>query len=95
MISGLDEASAEVFELFAGLHEQIAACGRELDCNALASVPCPDIQAWVSRTTVDSQEVKVRVESGEDGVLLAILDEVGSGGGEQMGAAEVECQVGS
>lgn len=43
---------------------------------------------------MDSQEVEVRVESGEDGILLAILDQVGSGGGKQMGAVGANVRLG-
>lgn len=94
MESSLYKASAEVFKLLPSLHEEVPACRGKLDRDAFSGVACPDIQARVTRATVDSQEVEVRVESGEDGILLAILDQIGSGGGKQMGAVGANVRLG-
>ena len=83
--AGLDQPARDVLELLAGLHQQVVA-RRDLDGDALAGVARPDVQARVARAAVDGQEVQVRVEAGEDGVLLAVLDQVGGRGGEEVGA---------
>lgn len=87
----LDQAARDVLELLAGLHKQVVA-GRNLDGDALAGVAGPDVQTGVARAAVDGEEVEVGVEAGEDGVLLAVLFEVGGGGGEEVGAVLENCQ---
>lgn len=85
VVAGLDEPAGEVLELLAGLDQQVVALG-DLDGDALARVAGPDVQARVARAAVDGQEVEVGVEAGQDGVLFAVLLEVGCGGREEMGA---------
>ena len=85
MVAGLDEPARQVLELLAGLDQQVVAL-RDLDGNALARVARPDVQARIARAAVDGQEVEVRVEAREDGVLLAVLLEVRRGGSEEVGA---------
>ena len=85
MVAGLDEPARQVLELLAGLDQQVVAL-RDLDGNALARVARPDVQTWIARAAVDGQEVEVRVEAREDGVLLAVLLEVRRGGSEEVGA---------
>ncbi len=85
MVAGLDEPARQVLELLAGLDQQVVAL-RDLDGNALARVARPDVQARIARAAVDGQEVEVRVEARENGVLLAVLLEVRRGGSEEVGA---------
>ncbi len=86
VVTGLDEPTREVLELLAGLDQQVVALG-DLDGDPLARVAGPDVQTRVARAAVDGQEVEVGVEAGQDGVLFAVLLEVGRGGREEMGAA--------
>lgn len=75
VVPGLDEAAGQVLDLLARLDEQVVALG-DLDGDLLARVARPDVQARVPRPAVDGEEVEVRVEPGEDGVVLAVLDQV-------------------
>ena len=81
----LDQAAGDVLELLAGLHEEIVA-RRDLDGDAAARVARPHVQARVARAAVDGEEVEVRVEAGQDGVLFAVLCQVRCGRGEEMGS---------
>jgi hypothetical protein len=83
--AGLDEAAGQVLELLAGLDKQVVA-GGDLDGEAGAGVACPDVEAGVAGAAVDGEEVEVGVEAGKDGVLLAVLVEVGGRGSEEMRA---------
>ena len=65
------------------LDKQIAA-PRDLDGNSPAVIARPDVQARVPRTSVDSQEVEVGVEAGEDSVDLAVSTEITRCWGEKM-----------
>lgn len=75
VVARLDEPARDVLELLARLDEEVVA-GRDLDGYALARVARPDVQARVARAPVDGEEVQVRVEPGQDGVLLPVFDEV-------------------
>lgn len=75
VVPGLDEPARDVLELLARLDEEVVA-RRDLDRDALARVARPDVQTRVARAPVDGQEVQVRVEPGQDGVLAAVLDQV-------------------
>lgn len=85
VVAGLDEAAGDVLDLLAGLDEEVVA-GRDLDGDAGARVAGPDVEARVARAAVDGEEVEVGVEAGEDGVLCAVLGQVGGCRGEEMGA---------
>ncbi len=73
--AGLDQAAGDVLQLLAGLHEQVVA-RRDLDGDPPARVARPDVQARIPAAAVDGEEVEVRVEPGQDGVLLAVLAQV-------------------
>ena len=75
VVAGFDEAAGAVFELFAGLDEEIVTRG-DLDGDAVTSVAGPDVEARVAGAAVDGQEVEVGVKAGEDGVLVAVFSEV-------------------
>jgi hypothetical protein len=83
----LDQPGRDVFQLLAGLHEQIVA-GWDFDREALACVARPDVQPWVARATVDGEKVEVRVEAGENGVFGSVLGEIGSCRGEKVRSSE-------
>ncbi len=85
MVAGLDKSARQVLELLAGLDQQVVAL-RDLDGNALARIARPDVQTRVARAAVNGQEVEVCVEAREDGAPLAVLLEVGRGGGEEVRA---------
>ena len=72
MKARLDQTARDVLQLLTGLHEQIVS-GWDLDRDTLTRVARPNVQAWVARATVDSKEVKIRVEAGKDGVFATIL----------------------
>lgn len=82
------EPAADMLQLLARLHQQIAPLPRESDGDAPAGVARPDVQAGVARAAVDGEEVEVSVEACEDRVLCAVFGEVGGGGGEEVGAGE-------
>lgn len=75
VVASFDEATGAVFELLAGLDEEVVARG-DLDGDAVTSVAGPDVEARVAGAAVDGQEVKVGVKAGEDGVLVAVFSEV-------------------
>jgi hypothetical protein len=85
MVSGLDESTGDVLDLFAGLDEEVVALGN-LDGNARSRVAGPDVEAGVTGTAVDGEEIEIGVEAGEDGVEGRIFLEVGGSRGEEMGA---------
>ena len=55
MQTGLNQAAGEVLDLLARLDKEVPP-GRYLNRDALARVPCPDVQAWVARAAVDRPE---------------------------------------
>lgn len=83
METRLDETASDVFELLARLYEEVVS-GRDFHGDAAARVARPDVQAGVARAAVDGEKVEVGVEAGEDGVLGAVLYEVGGGGREEV-----------
>ena len=89
MIACLDQTTTKMLELLASLDKKVSASRRELDRDTFSSVPGPNVQAWISRTTMDSEEVEIRVESGEDGVLLAVLNKVRRSWSKQVRAAQI------
>lgn len=48
VVTGPDEAAAEVLELLAGLDKQVAAGWGELHGNTLARVPCPNVETRIA-----------------------------------------------
>lgn len=72
-----------MLQLLPGLDEQVVA-RRDLDRNALSGVSCPDVETGIARAAMDSQEIEVRMESGQNGVLFAIFDQVRCCRGKQM-----------
>jgi hypothetical protein len=67
-----------VFQLFASLDKKVVAV-RDLDRDTLSGVAGPDVQARIPRAAVNGEEVEVRVETGKNGVFLAIPLEVRGG----------------
>lgn len=73
-----------MLELLAGLHEEVAAAGvpgcgawsRDAHGDAAAGVACPNVQAGIPRTSVDGEEIEVRVETCEDSVFDAVFFEI-------------------
>lgn len=76
MEASLDKTPSEMFDLRSCLYEKIASGRRKSNGNALSSIPCPNIEAWVSRATVDSEAVEICVKSCQNGILLAVLCEI-------------------
>lgn len=85
VISGLDEPTGDVLDLLAGLDKEVVALG-DLDGDAGSRVASPDVEARVTRTAVDGEEVEVGVEAGEDGVERGVFVEVGGSRSQEMGA---------
>jgi hypothetical protein len=83
VVTGLDETARDVLELLARLDQQVVTLG-DLDGDSLACVARPDVQAGIARAAVNGQEVEIGVEAGEDGVLLAVLGEIGGCWCEEM-----------
>lgn len=75
VVSGLDQTARRVLELLARLDEEVVPL-RDLDGDAVPRVAGPDVQTRVARAAVDGQEVEIRVETSEYGVLFAVLGEV-------------------
>ena len=53
--TGLNQPAGEVLDLLSRLDKEVPP-GRYLNRDALARVPCPDVQPWVARATVDRPE---------------------------------------
>jgi len=70
------------------LDKQIAP-PRDLNGNALAGIACPNVEARVARTSMDSQEVEVGVEARENGVNLAVSAEITCCRGEKMWSTRI------
>jgi hypothetical protein len=85
VVPGLDETAGDVLNLLTRLDEEVVS-RRDLDGDAGSRVAGPDVEAWVARAAVDGEEVEVGVETGEDGVLGAVLVEIGGGRGEEVRA---------
>ncbi len=58
-----DKSTGEVLQLLAGLNKEIIPFWN-LDGNAFPCVASPDVQARIPRAAVNSQKVKVGVDSG-------------------------------
>src|SRR6266404_8597470 len=91
VVACLDKTSAQVFQLLPGLHEQVTAGRWELHRNAFPSIPSPYVKARVSRTTVDGQEVEIRVEASKDGIFFAVFYKIRSCRGQEVGA-KYDCE---
>lgn len=91
--ASLDETTGDVFDLLAGLDEEVVTGGHAYG-DATARVASPDVEAGVAGTAVDGEEVEIGVEAGENGVLCAVFLEIGGSRREQVrtvsaGVAEV------
>ena len=93
VVPRLDQATAEVLNLFACLDEQVPTCRRELDRYTLPRITRPDVKARVPGAAVDGQEVKIRVETGKYRILLAILDKIGGSWGEEVWTVSSEVSI--
>lgn len=78
MEASLDKASSEILDLLSCLYEKKASSWRKSDGNALSSVPCPNMEAWVSRATVNSETIEIGMESCQNGIFLAVFNEIRS-----------------
>jgi hypothetical protein len=72
-----------MLQLLPGLDKQVVT-RRDLDGNALSGISCPDVETWITGAAMDSQEVEVGVESGQNGILFAIFDQVRRCRGQQV-----------
>jgi hypothetical protein len=79
-----------MLQLLPGLHEQVTTRGWKLDENAFPSIASPYVKAWVSRTAMDSQEIKISVKAGEYGIFLIIFHEIGGCRCQEMGTRHSE-----
>lgn len=78
MEASLDKPSSEMLDLLSCLHEKKASSWRKPDWNTLSSVPCPNMEAWVSRATVNSEAIEIGMKSCQNGVFLAVFSEIRS-----------------
>lgn len=76
MEASLDKPPSKMFDLFSRLYEKIASGGGKSNRNALSSVSCPDMEARVSRTTVDGETIEIGMKSCQNGIFLAIFSEI-------------------
>lgn len=76
MEASLDKAPGKILDLLSCLHEEIASSLGKSDGNTLSSVPRPNMEAWVSRTTVNGETVEIGMKSCQDGIFLAVLNEI-------------------
>ena len=74
MEASLDNPPSEMLDLLSCLYEKKTSGLWKSDGNALPGVPCPNIEAWVSRATVDSEAVEIGMKSCQDGVLLVFSE---------------------
>lgn len=93
VIPRLDQATAEVLDLFSCLDEQVPTCRREPHRYTLPSVARPDIETRVPRAAVDGQEVEIRVKSCKDRILLTIFDQIGGCRSEEMRTVSSEVSI--
>lgn len=77
MEASLDKPPSEMLDLLSCLYEKKTSSWRKPDGNALSSIPCPNMEAWVSRTTVNGEAIEIGVKSCQDGILVAVFDEIG------------------
>jgi len=75
METRLNQSPTKVLKLLPSLNEQVIPF-RDFDLHTLPSIASPDVQPWITRTAVDSQEIEIRVETGENSVFLAVFDKV-------------------
>lgn len=73
--ASFDESTSDVLNLLARLDKEVVSWW-DLDGNTVSGVACPDVKTRVAGATMDGEEVEVCVEAGQDGVLLAVLDQV-------------------
>jgi len=83
MEASSDQSAGNMFQLFPCLNKEITPFGN-FDWDALSSVACPDIETGVARTTMNSQEIEIGMETSENGVFLPVLGKIRGGWGEDM-----------
>ena len=79
MEASLDKTPSEMLDLLSCLYEKITSGWWKPDGNALSSIPCPNMEAWVSRATVDSEAVEIGMKSCQNGIFLAVFSEIRGG----------------
>lgn len=75
MEARFDETTSDMLQLFSSLDEQIIAC-RNFDGYTFACISCPNMQARVARSPMNGQKIEIGMESSQDGIFLAILDQI-------------------
>lgn len=75
MKTSFDQPPSQMFELFPGLYKKVISFW-DLHRDAFACVASPNIQTWITGAAMYRQEVEVRMKPGQDGILLAIFDQV-------------------
>ena len=81
--ASLDQATTDILKLFPSLDQKIIP-NRNFNWNTLSSIPRPDMEYRVSRTTMDREEIKIGVKSCQYRVFLSISDQVRGSGSEKM-----------
>lgn len=84
MVASLDKPPGEMFDLLSCLHEKITSSWGKSDGNTLSSVTRPNMKARVSRATVDGETIEIGMKSCQNGILLAVFDEIRCSGGKEM-----------
>lgn len=75
MEASFDETTSDVLNLLACLDKEVVSWW-DLDGNTVSGVACPDVKTRVAGAAMDSEEVKICMKAGQDGVLFAVLDQV-------------------
>jgi len=73
--ASLDQTTCDMLKLLASLDEEVVPL-RDLDRDALPSIARPDMETGIARAPVDCKEIKIGMETGENGVFLSVLDEI-------------------
>ena len=76
MIPSLYKTASNVLQLFASLDKKVVTL-RDLDRDTLSGVASPDMQARISRASVNSKKVEVRMEPSKNCVFLPVPLEIG------------------
>jgi hypothetical protein len=73
MEASLDQTTSDMLKLFPSLDQEVISV-RNSNWNTLSSIPRPDMESGVSRTSMDGEEIKIRVKSCQYRVFLSISD---------------------
>lgn len=76
-----------MFELLSSLNEKVIPFG-DLDGDTFPRVSSPDVQAGVTRATVNGQKVEIGVESSKNRVLLAKTNKVRGSRSQEVRSSE-------